>query len=91
MGIYLSRQTMGNWLLYGAEQWLVMLYKRMHEHLLARTILHADETTFKSYVNLVVPQLPGPICGYIVQDERIRLSFSMIISQQGQANIQNVF
>ncbi|MFS0667703.1 IS66 family transposase [Peribacillus frigoritolerans] len=47
MGIYLSRQTMGNWLLYGADQWLVILYKRMHEHLLAQTILHADETTFQ--------------------------------------------
>jgi len=33
MGIHLSRQTMGNWLLYGvygADQWLSVLYKRMH-------------------------------------------------------------
>lgn len=47
MGIHLSRQTMGNWLLYGADQWLSVLYKRMHEHLLDRTVLHADETTFQ--------------------------------------------
>ncbi|AZV43854.1 transposase [Peribacillus asahii] len=47
MGIYLSRQTMGNWLLYGADHWLAILYSRMHEHLLTRTILHADETTFQ--------------------------------------------
>ncbi|PGU02839.1 IS66 family transposase [Bacillus cereus] len=47
MGIFLSRQTMGNWLLYGADRWLMTLYERMHEHLLTRTILHADETTFQ--------------------------------------------
>ena len=38
---------MGNWLLYGANRWLVTLYERMHEHLLTRTILHADETIFQ--------------------------------------------
>lgn len=37
IGIFLSRQTMGNWLLYGANRWLVALYERMHEHLLTRT------------------------------------------------------
>ncbi len=47
MGIFLSRQTMGNWLLYGADRWLAVLYERMHEYLLTRTILHADETTFQ--------------------------------------------
>ncbi|WP_302053224.1 transposase [Bacillus sp. FJAT-29790] len=48
MEIYLSRQTKDSWLLYGADQWLVILYKRMHEDLLARTILHADETSFQA-------------------------------------------
>ena len=38
---------MGNWLLYGADRWLVVLYERMHEHLLTRTIFYADETTFQ--------------------------------------------
>lgn len=47
MGIYLSRQTMGKWLFYGADHWLAILYSRMHEHLLTRNILHADETTFQ--------------------------------------------
>lgn len=81
MGIFLSRQTMGNWLLYGANRWLMTLYERMHGHLLTRTILHAGETTFQ------VLREPGrarkqrsPICGYIVQDERISLLSSLTIT-----------
>ena len=44
LGIDLSRQTMANWLLAAAEPWLKILYDRMHEHLIKRDILHADET-----------------------------------------------
>ncbi|QQE78833.1 IS66 family transposase [Alicyclobacillus sp. SO9] len=43
--IPLSRQTLANWVLYGANQWLAKIYERMHEELLKRTYLHADETT----------------------------------------------
>ena len=46
-GLNLSRQTMANWLLYGANQWLSQLYKRMHEFLIKQDILHADETTLQ--------------------------------------------
>lgn len=42
-GFPLSRQTMANWMLAGAD-WLEKLYGRMHALLLERTILHADET-----------------------------------------------
>jgi transposase len=42
-GLELSRQTMSNWILRGAD-WLERIYDRMHYHLLARDILHADET-----------------------------------------------
>lgn len=38
---------LANWVLYGANNWLVLLYDRMHEHLLKRDILHADETTLQ--------------------------------------------
>ena len=47
LGIELSRQTLANWMIQGAEQWLEPLYKRMHEHLLKQDILHADETTLQ--------------------------------------------
>ncbi len=43
-GIELSRQTMSNWVLKASEQWLTPIYKALHEELLARQVLHADET-----------------------------------------------
>jgi transposase len=47
LGVLLTRQTMANWMIYGAKQWLSLLYHRMHEHLLNQDILHADETTLQ--------------------------------------------
>jgi transposase len=47
LGINLSRQTMANWMIYAADQWLSLLEKRMREHLLKEDILHADETTLQ--------------------------------------------
>lgn len=44
LGIELSRQTLANWVLHGANNWLTLIYDRMHEYLLKRDILHADET-----------------------------------------------
>jgi transposase len=44
LGFELSRQTMANWMLAGAD-WLQRIYDRMHTLLLERDILHADETT----------------------------------------------
>lgn len=43
-GIQLSRQTMANWMIKSAEAWLKPLYDRMHEHLVKKEVLHADET-----------------------------------------------
>ncbi|MDI6894831.1 MAG: IS66 family transposase [Bacillota bacterium] len=45
LGVELSRQTMANWVIYAADRWLSPLYDRLHEHLLQRDILQADETT----------------------------------------------
>ena len=53
LGIELSRQTLANWMIQGANRWLLPLYERMHQHLLDLDILHADETT------LQVLQEPG--------------------------------
>lgn len=47
LGIELSRQTLANWTLHGANRWLIHLYDRMHHHLIKQDILHADETTLQ--------------------------------------------
>lgn len=44
-GLSLSRQTMANWIVLGATKWLSHIFGRMHEELLKRQYLHADETT----------------------------------------------
>jgi len=46
-GLSISRQTLANWMIYGANQWLSLLTDRMREHLLQQDILHADETTLQ--------------------------------------------
>ena len=46
-GIELSRQTMSNWMLKCVELYLEPLYERLHEKLLQREVLHADETTLQ--------------------------------------------
>ncbi|GFN33179.1 IS66 family transposase [Paenibacillus xylaniclasticus] len=45
-GVELSRQTMANWMLHGA-QWLRLVYDRMKAHLLMQDIAYADETTLQ--------------------------------------------
>jgi transposase len=45
--VLLSRQTMANWVLHGANQWLSKIYNRLHEELIQRRYLHADETTLQ--------------------------------------------
>ena len=39
MGLSLSRQTMANWMIYGADRWFTPLYDRMHHLLLKLDIL----------------------------------------------------
>ncbi|MFD2444114.1 IS66 family transposase [Bacillus sp. CGMCC 1.16607] len=47
LGVALSRQTFANWMVYGASNWLSILYNRMHQLLLLRDILHADESSLQ--------------------------------------------
>lgn len=47
LGLTISRQTLANWMMYGADQWLSLLTDRMKEHLLKQDILHADEMTLQ--------------------------------------------
>ena len=46
-GISLSRQTMSNWILRAAEDYLVPVYGQLHKELVKRDVLHADETTLQ--------------------------------------------
>lgn len=46
-GIPLSRQTMSNWILRAAEDYLTPVYEQLHKDLLTREVLHADETTLQ--------------------------------------------
>ena len=46
-GIKLSRQTMSNWILKATGDYLTPVYKQLHKELLARDVLHADETTLQ--------------------------------------------
>lgn len=45
LGFKLPRETMANWFIYCTEHYFYPIYERMHEHLIKREILHADETT----------------------------------------------
>jgi len=46
-GVALNRQTMANWVIRCAEDWLEPLYERMKTQLLAHVVLHADETVLQ--------------------------------------------
>ncbi|MDL2248354.1 IS66 family transposase [Tyzzerella sp. OttesenSCG-928-J15] len=46
-GIMLSRQTMSNWLIRCAEDWLEPVYDELHRRLLEHEVLHCDETTLQ--------------------------------------------
>ena len=42
-GIRLYRATMANWIIYCSQHYLKPVYERLHEYLVRRDILHADE------------------------------------------------
>lgn len=46
-GIDLSRQNLANWVIYGANNWLKLLYDRLHTYLAGEPVIHADETTMQ--------------------------------------------
>ncbi|UNC92048.1 IS66 family transposase [Candidatus Contubernalis alkaliaceticus] len=62
LGIELSRQTLANWVVYGADKWLKLLYDRMHTHLLNHEVLQADETTLQV---LKEPERPAESTSYM--------------------------
>jgi len=46
-GVYLSRQTMANWIILCANDWLLPIYARLKFLLLQNDVLHADETSLQ--------------------------------------------
>jgi hypothetical protein len=46
-GVFLSRQTLANWVVRCAYDWLMPIYDRLRLELLSREILHADETVLQ--------------------------------------------
>lgn len=46
-GIELSRQTMSNWLIHCADDWLTPVYERLKTSLREQQVLHADETSLQ--------------------------------------------
>lgn len=47
VGIQLSRQTMSNWTIRAADDWLTPVYEELHRLLVRENVLHADETTLQ--------------------------------------------
>lgn len=44
LGISLSRANLANWIIISTQEWLSLIYDRMHDKLLKENYLHADET-----------------------------------------------
>jgi len=45
--VHLSRQTMSNWLIKCAEDWLEPIYKELKRRLIARDVAHCDESVLQ--------------------------------------------
>lgn len=61
-GVSISRQTLANWIVYGANTWLELIYDEMRAQLLELDALHADETTLQV---LSEPERPATSTSYI--------------------------
>jgi transposase len=46
-GIFLSRQTMSNWLIKASDDWLEPIYRAMKHRLCEHEVLHGDETVLQ--------------------------------------------
>ena len=46
-GIPITRNNMAHWVIRGSNDWLQLLYDRLHELLLVRDVIHMDETTLE--------------------------------------------
>ena len=66
-GIDLSRQTLANWMIHGSNDWLQILYDRMHEYLIKQRIYSMlMKQFFRCLMSQAELQPQIPICGYFV-------------------------
>ena len=91
LGFTISRQTLANWMIYGAEQWLTLLTDRMHVHLLDKDVLHADETTLQVRVSQVNLRKRIRICGCIERIVWIHRLSCTNTNQRAVASILETF
>ncbi|TRM13138.1 IS66 family transposase [Lentibacillus cibarius] len=75
-GVSIPRQTLANWVLYGANTWLKHIYDEMYAHLIKHDILHADETTLQV---LSEPDRPAKSTSYIWLYRTGRESFPIVL------------
>ena len=87
LGVNLSRQTLANWMMFGANKWLSLIYNRMYEHLMKQEVLHADELLYKYFLSQIVQPLLNHICGYTGRVAESQQIFFMNINKHVQANI----
>jgi hypothetical protein len=66
LGIDLSRQTLANWMIAGAERWLTPLYDYMHTELLNGTLRMRMKRLFKCSGSRHVQRKRSRTCSYIV-------------------------
>ena len=91
--IPLSRQTMSNWILKAAEDYLMPVYEQLHKELLSREVLHAE---MKLHCRFCMNRERKPkvkvICGFTGQVEiPISQWFYMSISQVEVPIIRGTF
>lgn len=63
MGVKLSRQTMANWMIAGANL-LKPVYEKLREQLVSEDILHADELPWRCFARTEKSRQQHHICGY---------------------------
>jgi transposase len=69
-GVYLSRQTMANWVIRCSADWLRPIYDNMKRKLLAHEVLHADETVVQVlnvYADVKGSEADGLACLHIAE------------------------
>ena len=63
LGVKLSRATLANWVIKCGIDYMEPVYGHLHQCLLERDIIHADETPCQVLKRTEKQRSPGPICG----------------------------
>jgi transposase len=91
MGLTISRQTMANWMIYGADQWLSLLTNRMKEHLLRQDICMPTRRRCRCYASREGLLKRSRTCGCTEPDAWGRRLSSTTTSRRAAASIRGTF